>query len=816
MPPGVDAAPGAYAGAPWAATALSGDDAVSGRDQCAGVEPPGADDADANDPRRDGGEEDDWLRRLDLFARCGASFVDEVMMIANMETFRPGQVVVREGMESSSLMVICRGSVEVFCGGKLLCTLCEGGSFGEAQLLGVRARAREGVRARTHVRVRVLTRRALQQVLAKHLRERALFQRMAAEKMASELEIQQGTRETEDLEQMKREDLHIRRTQRALRAEGRSASRVETALSWRGGRQLPLSARGGQQCWQSLADWHRQLAASPEARRLDLWQLSYYGKAEGARDSASPPPPQHSVLASPSTVFSTLESRPTVPSPLPPRPPSSAGVPGTPVPCVGPGQPPYPQLPKTSPSDPACSSSAGRSRQPPASARGGSCGAYVHRHRSHRPSKAQQRGSRSSGCGGAVRRRPDGASEAPPSVTEAVSTLSKGFTRNQWHRQCLKGATAECAGMPRPAAGSRAPAAAASVSFSPTPPAEGGERGTPTPDFETLLAHDAPPVLDSASRKAPALAPARRLEVILRGAFKVPPRFPSEEDDDADDVWDEHPDAHRMSDDVAARASPEVPLVLRAVTTTPSRAVAFRCHAGSTEDDEEDDRERMGFALREGGALPSGRSSVPAVRGSHSAPPRSMADEGIELDSLEKSVLCHIRKALARCLNGGPSQALALRDSAASSRAPSRAASRTQSQGDALGEKLFDQDDDVDEDGSVAPSPCASPSPCPSPAWAAASVAEEELRLHIDVRLLKSRCGSSSAVLALTLDHTSACHQGGGCCCWPAPGDAEVRLVAHFARHSLLRLAAARPPVRVLLEPLPSSVREDSEEEDEV
>lgn len=84
--------------------------------------------------------------------------------------------------------------------------------------------------------------------------------------------------------------------------------------------------------------------------------------------------------------------------------------------------------------------------------------------------------------------------------------------------------------------------------------------------------------------------------------------------------------------------------------------------------------------------------------------------------------------------------------------------------------------------------------------------------LEIQVRLCRNRCGPSTAVLELILDHGVECHDEEGCRCRPPPDDAEARLLAHFSRHSLLRLAAKEAPVRVQLECLPEA--EELEQED--
>merc|ERR1712217_721063 len=185
-----------------------------------------------------------------------------------------------------------------------------------------------------------------------------------------------------------------------------------------------------------------------------------------------------------------------------------------------------------------------------------------------------------------------------------------------------------------------------------------------------------------------------------------------------------------------------------------------------------------GFGKDEAGAAPSGRSSVPGVRGRCSAPPLPSAgvDEGMELDDLVGGVEHHVRRILERSVRGEASRAASCEPTDERSPSPQY----------------------------YAPSPSFSPaaSLCQSPCL---QNVDEQLNLCIFLRLCRSRCGSSSAVLELILDHGADCNVASGCRCWPTPEDAEGRLLAHFARHSFLRLSATRPPVRVLLEPLTDS-----------
>lgn len=260
----------------------------------------------------------------------------------------------------------------------------------------------------------------------------------------------------------------------------------------------------------------------------------------------------------------------------------------------------------------------------------------------------------------------------------------------------------------------------------------------------------------------------RRLEMTLRGTFKCD--FFETGSAELED---------RVSDDAANDEPEEAVAVVarRALSSSSCPEVAD----ASTQLDKDSLRARMGFGRDEGGATPSGRNSVPACRrdmhgGALSAPPLhnpgAVVDEGIELSSLEQTIEYHVFRILERTLRG-------------SSRATS----------------CEPQDSFV---GSPSPSPTPtitglSQSSCPSPSPRGLA---EELNIGVHLRLCQSRCGSSSAVLELVLDHCKDCSEVCGCVCYPTPDEAEARLLAYFARHTLLRLAATQLPVRVILEPL--------------
>jgi len=327
-----------------------------------------------------------------------------------------------------------------------------------------------------------------------------------------------------------------------------------------------------------------------------------------------------------------------------------------------------------------------------------------------------------------------------------MAELSRCLLRSQWHCENL--------------AKERSRSASASASPGPegSPPPERRRHGDRSVEFceeersrhtEEDLAVASVGLTPPLTARPVALSPARRLEVTLRGTFRT---------DDGDGGAGDDPGAD--NEDRQQDASENV---------TPRANSARLCSK-----EEDSVRAMMGFGRDEAGSTPSGRTSVPAMRqstsGALSAPPLhggpQMVDEGIDLASLEQCVEQHVCRILERGLH-----------------APSRAAS-------------------CEPQESTSPTPlprCFSPttSLCASP-----TPRSEEVTVCIRARLCQTRCGSSSAVLALSLDHGPDCNEVSGCCCWPSPEDAEARLLAFFARRSWLRLTASQRPVRVLLEPL--------------
>lgn len=457
-------------------------------------------------------------------------------------------------------------------------------------------------------------------------------------------------------------------------------------------RASPRLAESPPAAWQSLSDWHRQLAVSPEARRLNVWQLSY-SRPSSTSPTLAPPPPQQS------------SSR-------------QASV------SIAPAQPPYPQLPPSTPQDLASFRRVAR----PFTSSG------VSSRKSGLPPRASDVRSGGSGWRSASPNR------SPPGLCEAVATLSRGVMRSRWHSNNVARSSS-----PRPKVSSENSIEAADITTNTR-----AALALPTEVLAGIASDFCAPNFCAPGPRGPRC----RLEVTLRGTFKnrasgrdsAVAHLELAEDEDEDSS---------TGDRLRPSSGP--------VCVFPSDASPLRIQMSP----EDLLRERMGFGREESGAAPSGRSSVPAIRGACSAPPlpSSAVNEGIELESLEGSVGYHIRKILDRSFGSC-----------------SRAAS-------------CELEDATPRGSSPTPPHSACPSPSPR-------LRQEELILRIGVRLCQSRCGSSTAVMELTLDHHPECCEASGCPCKPAPADAEAKLLAYFSRHTLLRLSPAHPPVRISMESL--------------
>lgn len=613
-----------------------------------------------------------YLKRLAVFLKCSARFMEEVAAAVVVKCFTPGEVVMAEGAENKSLWQVLRGSLEVHHQGHLLKSLCDGACFGEAQLLGFGHTAPDTVLARTHVEIAVLNRRAFAQVVNKYPTERSLIQNYVARNRHILRKSDRCSLRARTSQEPASSPQHPNAVPQAIKAKPRHG------IGWPG-------TRGHNSVWPSLADWHWQLAQEPEGRRLHLWQLDFYSRA-------SPDPLSSKASATVSSFSRSMEWSST-------RPTSG-------TPSLAPPQAPYPELPAAVQRDPAALRARRFSRlgQRPRTTEGA-------------PERDSFQGAGRGGWESApVYSHPE-LSDVSPSVTEAIRTLSKGLFRSRWHCENMRSARDE----------SSSTAGAHSATFS---------------------------TLEEANVPVP---PPRRLEVTLRGTFRV------------GDAEDGEAGADGQEDDRD----------LEETSRAPTR------QEGIEETSEELLRERMGFGWSEQGAAPSGRSSVPAIRGgSASGAPSvcSTTDEGINLDELASAMLRQVKRILGHCSTG---------DGRVNTITSQSELSQT-----AL--------EEASPQGNVSKTPrrrFASPprSLCPSPTlW---DQEESEPGFEVQLRLLTSRCGSSSAVAELTLDHLAGC-QARGCICQPSLEEAEAWLLAYFGNRSVLRLAAKWPPVKVMVEPM--------------
>jgi len=463
----------------------------------------------------------------------------------------------------------------------------------------------------------------------------------------------------------------------------------------RGGNNGTPSGRGKnarrRPAWQSLADWHRQVAASPEGRRLNVWQLEFYSRPSSLQENWSQclssaedtrPSSHMSVMCSTISELKTL----------------SLGSKGSRSSFLTKQQQQYPLIPPL----PACH----------LARRSGSRSVTPRQKHVWTPRQPSDEGFADMAEGAQL-----------VSVTDAVVALSCGVLQPRWR----------CS------------------SF--------GSGWTPSDssDRTSASASGAPHQRRASPLLRAAVGQTRRLELTLRGTFR-------------DSSWQQLDEVHDAEDHAGGQRHQRLTRVDAGYKSPDSLL-----------------RERMGFGRGEASATPSGRTSVPAIRpdgqASSFALPSMGMDEGIELESLASGVEHHVRKVIERCLRGE------------SSRAPSceLGSSRRASSCEPIMEHR-----------------CLSPllghcsvqrgqSPCFQ------TMNDEPLSLCITARLRRSRCGTSSAVLELSLGHGIECRRSRAreCRCRPSPEDAEVLISSHFARHSLLRLNARLPPVQVAAEVLP-------------
>ena len=95
------------------------------------------------------------LRYISLFKWLTMKELVKCMEIVRVETWSPGEVVVREGEEGNSLYMVMDGELEVERGGSLINTIERGSHFGEMSLLSARPRSAT-VKTKTAARLLVM------------------------------------------------------------------------------------------------------------------------------------------------------------------------------------------------------------------------------------------------------------------------------------------------------------------------------------------------------------------------------------------------------------------------------------------------------------------------------------------------------------------------------------------------------------------------------------------------------------------------------------------------------------------------------------
>jgi CRP/FNR family transcriptional regulator, cyclic AMP receptor protein len=120
---------------------------------------------------------DEYLRYLasvPLFSNCTKSQLQEIGKVADDLVLPAGRVLARQGEVGADLLVLLEGSVSVTQDGQRVATVTSGDVVGELAVISGRPR-NATVTAETELRVLVLTRRGLDQLLddipglAKHL-----------------------------------------------------------------------------------------------------------------------------------------------------------------------------------------------------------------------------------------------------------------------------------------------------------------------------------------------------------------------------------------------------------------------------------------------------------------------------------------------------------------------------------------------------------------------------------------------------------------------------------------------------------------------
>jgi CRP-like cAMP-binding protein len=129
------------------------------------------------------------LANVPLFRACSKNDLRIIARLADYDTCRPGEVLVKEGQRGNELFVIVSGEAEVRRGGKKLAALTSGDYFGELAVLSPAVRTATVV-ATTELDVLIVTARELSILLA----DVPLFARKLLSGMAGRIQDADGAR----------------------------------------------------------------------------------------------------------------------------------------------------------------------------------------------------------------------------------------------------------------------------------------------------------------------------------------------------------------------------------------------------------------------------------------------------------------------------------------------------------------------------------------------------------------------------------------------------------------------------------------------
>lgn len=125
------------------------------------------------------------LKRIEFFRSFGEEFLNELM--ENTESIRkvlylPDTVIVREGSQGDSMMVISKGQVDISVNGKVVKRLGEGSYFGELVFLGASLFRTATVTTVTFCDVRIIYSKSFKQIAAKYPPVKAALTKFASKK----------------------------------------------------------------------------------------------------------------------------------------------------------------------------------------------------------------------------------------------------------------------------------------------------------------------------------------------------------------------------------------------------------------------------------------------------------------------------------------------------------------------------------------------------------------------------------------------------------------------------------------------------------